>query len=212
MAKYRGPVCKLCRREGEKLFLKGERCFSSKCSFDRRDYPPGSHGKGAVFKRRRESDYNRQLRAKQKARRVYGIMEKQFRRYYEVSLSRRGLTGLNLLQILESRLDNVIYRLGYASSRAQARLLVTHGHFEVNGRRTDVPSMLMSNNDVVAVREGSRERTFFKNLNAEAEDKPVPDWLHRDLNSLSGAVVRLPERSEIDSNLNEQLIVEYYSR
>jgi len=212
MAKYRGPVCKLCRREGEKLFLKGERCFSSKCSFDRRDYPPGSHGKGAMFKRRRESDYNRQLRAKQKARRVYGIMEKQFRRNYEVSLRRRGLTGLNLLQILESRLDNVIYRLGYASSRAQARLLVTHGHFEVNGRRTDVPSMLMSNNDMVAVREGSRGRTFFKNLSAEAEDKPVPDWLHRDLNSLSGTVLRLPERSEIDSNLNEQLIVEYYSR
>ena len=212
MAKYRGPVCKLCRREGEKLFLKGERCFSSKCSFDRRDYPPGSHGKGAMFRRRRESDYNRQLRAKQKARRVYGIMEKQFRRYYEVSLSRRGLTGLNLLQILESRLDNVIYRLGYASSRAQSRLLVTHGHFEVNGRRTDVPSMLMSDNDVVSVREGSRGRTFFRNLSAETEDKPVPDWLSRDINSLSGTVLRLPERSEIDSNLNEQLIVEYYSR
>jgi len=212
MAKYRGPVCKLCRREGEKLFLKGERCFSSKCSFDRRDYPPGSHGKGAMFRRRRESDYNRQLRAKQKARRVYGMMEKQFRRYYEVSLSRRGLTGLNLLQILESRLDNVIYRLGFASSRAEARLLVTHGHFEVNGRRTDVPSMLMSDNDVVSVREGSRGRTFFKNLTAVAEDKSVPEWLHRDINSLSGTVVRLPERSEIDSNLNEQLIVEYYSR
>jgi small subunit ribosomal protein S4 len=212
MAKYRGPVCKLCRREGEKLFLKGERCFTPKCSFDRRSYPPGSHGKGAQFRRRRESDYNRQLRAKQKARRVYGILEKQFRRYYEVSLSRRGLTGLNLLQILESRLDNVIYRLGYADSRAEARLLVTHGHFEVNGRRTDVPSMLLSENDVVSVREGSRSRTFFKNLSAVAEDKTIPEWVSRDVNILSGTVLRLPERSEIDSNLNEQLIVEYYSR
>jgi len=212
MAKYRGPVCKLCRREGEKLFLKGERCFSTKCSFDKRDYPPGSHGKGAMFRRRRESDYNRQLRAKQKARRVYGILEKQFRRYYEVSLSRRGLTGLNLLQILESRLDNVIYRLGYADSRAQARLLVTHGHFEVNGRRTDIPSMLMTENDVVSVREGSRGRTFFKDLSAVAEEKTVPQWLDRNINSLAGTVLRLPERSEIDSNLNEQLIVEYYSR
>ena len=212
MAKYRGPVCKLCRREGEKLFLKGQRCFTPKCAFDRRSYPPGSHGKGAMYRRRRESDYNRQLRAKQKARRVYGIFERQFRRYYEVSLNRRGLTGLNLLQILESRLDNVIYRLGFADSRAQARLLVTHGHFEVNGRRTDVPSMLLSEGDVVSVREGSRKRTFFKNLDAIAEGKNVPEWLSRDINSLSGTVIRLSERSEIDSNLNEQLIVEYYSR
>jgi small subunit ribosomal protein S4 len=212
MSKYRGPVCKLCRREGEKLFLKGERCFSPKCSFERRGYAPGQHGKGAQFRRRRDSDYNRQLRAKQKARRSYGILERQFRRYYQVSLSRRGLTGLNLLQILESRLDNVIFRLGYADSRAQARLLVTHGHFTVNGRRTDVPSMLVSQGDVVAVREGSRGRTFFKDLSAVAEDRTVPPWLNRELKSLSGAVIRLPERSEIDSNLQEQLIVEYYSR
>ena len=212
MAKYRGPVCRLCRREGEKLFLKGERCFGSKCSFERRSYAPGMHGKGAQFRRRRDSDYNRQLRAKQKARRSYGILERQFRRYYQVSLSRRGLTGLNLLQILESRLDNVIFRLGYADSRAQARLLVTHGHFTVNGRRTDVPSMLVSQGDVVAVREGSRGRTFFKDLSAVAEDRTVPPWLNRELKSLSGAVIRLPERSEIDSNLQEQLIVEYYSR
>ena len=212
MAKYRGPVCKLCRREGEKLFLKGERCYSPKCSFDRRGYPPGQHGKGAQFRRRRASDYNRQLRAKQKARRVYGIMERQFRRYYAVSLSRRGLTGLNLLQILESRLDNVVFRLGYADSRAQARLLVTHGHFSVNGRRTDVPSMLVSEGDRVSVREGSRKRTYFKDLSAVAEDKNVPTWLSRDLKTLSGTVLRLPERSEIDSNLNERLIVEYYSR
>jgi len=212
MAKYRGPVCKLCRREAEKLFLKGERCFSPKCSFERRGYAPGQHGKGAQFRRRRESDYHRQLRAKQKARRIYGILERQFRRYYEVSLSRRGLTGLNLLQILESRLDNVIFRLGFADSRAEARLLVTHGHFSVNGRRTDVPSMLVSQGDTVSVREGSRRRTYFKDLGAVAEDKNVPAWLSRDLRMLSGTVLRMPERSEIDSNLQEQLIVEYYSR
>jgi small subunit ribosomal protein S4 len=194
------------------LFLKGERCFTPKCSFDRRGYPPGQHGKSAQFRRRRESDYQRQLRAKQKARRIYGILERQFRRYYEESLSRRGLTGLNLLQVLESRLDNVIFRLGFADSRSQARLLVTHGHFSVNGRRTDVPSMLMSQGDVVSVREGSRRRTYFKDLAAVVEDKNVPAWLSRDLKTLSGTVIRLPERGEIDSNLNEQMIVEYYSR
>jgi small subunit ribosomal protein S4 len=212
MAKYRGPVCKLCRREGEKLFLKGERCFTPKCAFERRGYAPGEHGKSSQFRRRRESDYNRQLRAKQKARRIYGIYERQFHRYYEVSLQRRGLTGLNLLQILESRLDNVIYRLGYADSRSQARLLVTHGHFSVNGRRTDVPSMLMSPGDVLEVREGSRKRTYFKNLPELAEDKNIPAWLSRNLQALSGTVIRLPERVEIDGNLSEQLIVEYYSR
>ena len=153
------------------------------------------------------------MRAKQKARRIYGILERQFRRYYEVSLQRRGLTGLNLLQILESRLDNVIYRLGYAESRSQARLLVTHGHFSVNGRRTDVPSMLVAADDVITVRQGSsRARPYFKDLAAVAETKTVPMWLERDLKGLSGKVLRLPERSEIDGNLNEQLIVEYYSR
>ncbi|MEJ2706435.1 MAG: 30S ribosomal protein S4 [Anaerolineales bacterium] len=212
MAKYRGPVCKLCRREGEKLFLKGERCFTPKCAFERRGYPPGEHGKSAQFRRRRESDFNRQLRAKQKARHIYGILERQFRRYYEVSLQRRGLTGLNLLQILEARLDNIVYRLGYADSRAQARLLVTHGHFSVNGRRTDVPSMLVEPGDEVAVRQESRSRTYFKNLSDVAEEKTVPDWLDRDLRNLSGKIIRLPERAEIDGNLNEQLIVEYYSR
>jgi small subunit ribosomal protein S4 len=212
MAKYRGPVCKLCRREGEKLFLKGERCFGSKCSFERRSYAPGMHGKGAQFRRRRDSDYNRQLRAKQKARRVYGVFERQFHRYYEVALSRRGLTGLNLLQILESRMDNVIFRLGYAENRAQARLLVTHGHFAVNGRRTDVPSALISQGDIISVREGSRRRGYFKDLLAVAEDRNVPAWLSRDLKELSGTMVRLPERAEIDANLSEQLIVEYYSR
>jgi len=212
MAKYRGPVCRLCRREGEKLFLKGERCFTPKCAFERRGYAPGQHGKSSQFRRRRDSDYNRQLRAKQKARRIYGILERQFRRYYEVSLQRRGLTGLNLLQILESRLDNIVYRLGYASSRGQARLLVTHGHFTVNGRRTDVPSMLVSADDVVAVREESLRRTYFKELGDLAEERNIPVWLDRDIKNLSGKVLRLPERSEIDGNLQEQLIVEYYSR
>jgi small subunit ribosomal protein S4 len=212
MAKYRGPVCRLCRREGEKLFLKGERCFTPKCSVERRSYAPGQHGKSSQFRRKRDSDYNRQLRAKQKARRVYGVLERQFRRYYEVSLQRRGLTGLNLLQILESRLDNVIYRLGYADSRPQARLLVTHGHFLVNGRRTDVPSMLLSPNDVISVREESRRRPYFQDLAAVADEKTVTTWLNRDIKSLSGSVLRLPERAEIDGNLSEQLIVEYYSR
>lgn len=212
MGRYRGPVCKLCRREGEKLFLKGARCYTAKCSFERRGYPPGEHGRTAQFRRRRESDFARQLRAKQKARRIYGVMERQFRRYYEESLQRRGLTGLNLLQILESRLDNVIYRMGYASSRTQARVLVTHGHFNVNGRRTDVPSMLLSPGDIVAVREGSRKRTYFKDLRSVAEDRTVPEWVNRDVEALTGDVLRLPERLEIDGNLNEQLIVEYYSR
>jgi small subunit ribosomal protein S4 len=212
MSKYRGPVCKLCRREGEKLFLKGARCFSPKCAFERRGYAPGQHGKASQFRGRRESDYNRQLRAKQKARRVYGILERQFRRYYEVSLSRRGVTGLNMLQILESRLDNVVFRLGYAESRAEARLLVTHGHFMVNGRRTDIPSMLLEVGDNLTIREGSRKRSYFKNLSDVAETRNAPAWLNRDLKSLSGSVLRLPERSEIDGNLNEQLIVEYYSR
>lgn len=212
MAKYRGPVCKLCRREGEKLFLKGARCFTPKCAFERRGYPPGQHGKSSQFRRRRESDFARQLRAKQKARRVYGVLEQQFRRYYEVSLQRRGLTGLNLLQILESRLDNIVYRLGYADSRSQARLLVTHGHFNVNGRRTDIPSMLVGPGDMVAVRDGSRRRKYFKELPDLAETRTVPGWMNRDLTSLAGSVIRLPERSEIDGNLSEQLIVEYYSR
>lgn len=215
MAKYTGPACKLCRREGEKLFLKGERCYTPKCAFERRSFAPGQHGRtsgrsGGVTGR--ESDYARQLRAKQRARRIYGVLERQFRRYYNQALKSRGVTGLVLLQILESRLDNVVYRLGFASSRAQARLLVTHGHFTVNGRRTDIPSMTLKVGDVIAVREGSRDTKYFKELPAYAEGRPVPAWLSRDLKNLSGSVLRLPERSEIDGNLNEQLIVEYYSR
>jgi len=212
MSRYTGPVCKLCRREGEKLFLKGQRCFTPKCAFERRGYPPGEHGREAQFRRRRVSDYSRQLREKQKTRRVYGVTERQFRRYYRHALQTRGLTGSNLLMILEQRLDNVVYRLGFADSRSQARLLVTHGHFNVNGRRTDVPSMLVKPGDMLEVREGSRKRTYFKELGDLAEAKSPPAWLERDLGALSGKMVKLPERQDIDANLNEQLIVEYYSR
>jgi small subunit ribosomal protein S4 len=216
MAKTLSPVCKLCRREGEKLYLKGERCFSPKCSFEKRSFAPGQHGKtagrGRGPSRTGESDFARQLRAKQKARRVYGVLERQFRRYYETALGRRGLTGLNLLQILESRLDNVVFRLGFASSRAQARTLVTHGHFTVNGRRTDVPSMLLRQGDQIAVRQGSGALTYFKELPALAEKRNTPAWLNRDTGQMSGAVSRLPDRPEIEGTLNEQLIVEYYSR
>ena len=216
MSKNLNPVCKLCRREGEKLYLKGERCFTPKCAFERRSFAPGQHGRtgsrGGGNRTGRESDYLRQLRAKQRARRVYGVLERQFRRYYEVANQRRGLTGLNLLQILESRLDNVVYRLGFASSRAQARLLVTHGHFTVNGRRTDVPSMLLRDGDQVAVRDGSRGLEYFKVLSDLADARTSPSWLNRDTKQLSGAIQRLPERAEIDGSLNEQLIVEYYSR
>ena len=212
MARYTGPVCKLCRREGEKLFLKGERCYSPKCAIEKRAYPPGIHGRMAQWKRSRTSDYGAQLRAKQKARRVYGVLERQFRRYYRQAIKSRGLTGLTLLQILESRLDNVIYRMGYASSRAQARQLVTHGHFMVNGRRTDVPSMQIKPGDVIEVREGSRSKTLIKDLMAMAEERNAPDWITRNLKGMSGSILRLPERAEIDANLNEQLIVEFYSR
>ncbi|MDZ4159030.1 MAG: 30S ribosomal protein S4 [Anaerolineaceae bacterium] len=212
MARYIGPVCKLCRREGEKLFLKGERCFSSKCSIERRAYPPGEHGKMKQTRGDRVSDYARQLRAKQKARRIYHTLERQFRRYFSLALRKRGLTGLNLLQTLELRLDNIVNRMGLAENRSQARQLVSHGHFLVNGRRTDVPSMLLKPGDEITVRASSRETTFFKELPDLAEKRNCALWLDRNLKTLSGRVLRLPERSEIDGNLNEQLIVEYYSR
>jgi small subunit ribosomal protein S4 len=213
MAKYIGPVCKLCRREGEKLFLKGERCYTPKCAFEKRSFPPGQHGRtGQRGGSDRASDYNRQLRAKQKARRVYGIFERQFRRYFHLAQRARGLTGLNLLQLLELRLDNVVYRLGYAVSRSQARLLVSHGHFTINNRRADIPSMLLNPGDTVAVSEGSRATTYFKELRDLAEPRAVVPWLERDLKELAAHVVRIPDRAEIDGNLTEQLIVEYYSR
>jgi small subunit ribosomal protein S4 len=213
MAKYLGPVCKLCRRESEKLFLKGERCYSPKCAFERRGFEPGQHGRtGQGRSSDRESDYARQLRAKQKTRRVYGILERQFRRYFAIAQRRHGLTGLNLLQTLELRLDNLVFRLGFAVNRAQARLLVTHGHFVVNGVRSDIPSMLLKPGDQLVVREGSLQTEYFKGLKEIAEPRLVPTWMERDLKGLSGRVLRLPERSEIDGNLTEQLIVEYYSR
>ncbi|MEN4041254.1 MAG: 30S ribosomal protein S4 [Anaerolineaceae bacterium] len=212
MARYIGPVCKLCRREGEKLFLKGERCFSPKCTFEKRAYAPGEHGRSGQARGDRESDYARQLRAKQKARRVYGILERQFRRYFNVALKKRGMTGLNLLQTLEMRLDNVIFRMGFAENRTQARQLVSHDHFLVNNTRTDVPSMLLKPGDVVSVRESSRSAEFFKTLPDFAEKRLAAQWVDRNVRTLSGKILRLPERAEIDGNLNEQLIVEHYSR
>jgi small subunit ribosomal protein S4 len=212
MARYTGPVCKLCRREGAKLFLKGSRCFSPKCAFERRAYPPGQHGRGATFRRRRASDYARQLREKQKARRIYGVLERQFRRYYREAQRRPGMTGENLLVILESRMDNVVYRMGFADSRAQARQLVQHGHFDLNGRRTDIPSALLKPGDIVSVRQNSRRRKYFKGLSAVLEQREVPAWLTIDPSQLAGRVVALPTREAIDQPLSEQLIVEYYSR
>lgn len=211
MARYTDSVCKLCRREGEKLFLKGDRCFSPKCSFERRSYPPGLHGRQAQF-RRKESDYRMQLRAKQKARRLYGVFERQFRRYFRQAQHQKGLTGQNLLTILESRLDNVIYRLGLASSRAQARQLISHGHFDVNGRKTNVPSFLVSPGDSIVVRDNSKQSAYFKELAKILDEGRVPDWLELNVKELAGRVVGTPTREHIDATLDEQLIVEFYSR
>ena len=211
MARYSGPVCKLCRREGEKLFLKGERCFSPKCAFERRAYAPGAHGRQAQY-RRKVSDFALQLRAKQKARRVYGVYERQFRRYFREAQRQKGLTGLNLLILLESRLDNVVYRLGFASSRAQARQLVQHGHIDVNGRKTNIPSYLVKPGDIIAVRDISRGNSYFKELSQVLDEGQVPAWLSLDSSNLTGKVVDVPAREDVDITLNEQLIVEYYSR
>ncbi|HEY0602777.1 MAG TPA: 30S ribosomal protein S4 [Herpetosiphonaceae bacterium] len=212
MARYRGPVCKLCRREGVKLMLKGERCLSPKCAIERRNTPPGQHG--SSFRRRQLSDYGVRQREKQKVRRIYGVLEKQFRRYYGIAARTRGQTGGTLLQLMERRLDNVVYRLGFADSRKQARQLVRHGHFNVNGRKTNVPSFVVSAGDEVAVRENRRSRTYFKDLDASGilRKKAVPEWLSLDPAALGGRVLRLPERAELDLSINEQLIVEFYSR
>ena len=213
MARYSGPVCKLCRREGEKLFLKGSRCLSPKCSFERRSYPPGQHGRDAQFRRGRASNYNLQLREKQKVRRIYGVLERQFRRYFGQAQKRSGLTGSNLLSILESRLDNVVYRLGLAESRAHARQLVIHGHFTVDGRRTNIASYIVDPGQVVSVREESRKRPYFRDLRQSLDGRaPSPEWLDLDATQLTGKVLRNPERGDIDMTINEQLIVEYYSR
>ena len=212
MARYIEPVCKLCRREGEKLFLKGERCFTPKCAFERRSYAPGQHGQSRQGRGRRDSDYSRQLRAKQKARRIYGVLEKQFRRYFHMATKTRGITGLILLQTLEARLDNVVYRMGYAANRTQARQMVCHGHFTVNDRRTNIPSMVLKAGDVLQVRERSKKNGLFNEMSEQAEKNNCALWLERDAKTLSGRVLRMPERGEIDGNLDEQLIVEYYSR
>ncbi|MFN2186680.1 MAG: 30S ribosomal protein S4 [Anaerolineae bacterium] len=211
MARYNDAVCKLCRREGEKLFLKGERCMSPKCAIERRPYAPGAHGRRSQF-RRKESNYALQLRAKQKARRVYGVFERQFRRYFREAERLRGLTGTNLLVILESRLDNVVYRLGFALSRPQARQVVRHGHIEVNGSKVDIPSYLVKPGDVVAIRPGSRKAGMIQDNAVDLEHRAVPDWLSRDERSLSGRVLSMPRREDIDVAIDEQLIVEYYSR
>ena len=213
MARMIGPVCKLCRREGEKLFLKGNRCVSPKCAIEKRAYAPGQHGQSGQFKRSRSSDFSVQLREKQKARRIYGVLEKQFRRYFTLAQRSKGLTGATLLMILESRLDNVVYRLGLAESRAQARQLVQHGHFDVNGTRTDTPAKLLKAGDVVSLHPSSRGTAYFKTLSKDMENRPAsPQWLSVDPAGLSGRVLHLPSREELDLSLNEQLIVEYYSR
>jgi small subunit ribosomal protein S4 len=211
MARNTDPVCRLCRREGEKLFLKGERCYSAKCAVERRAYPPGLHGRQAQFQKK-VSDYGLQLRAKQKARRVYGVHERQFRRYFAEAERRRGLTGTNLLALLESRLDNVVYRLGFAASRPQARQVVRHGHIEVNGKRVNVPSYLAELGDVIGIRFASRQSPMFKEVAQDLEHRAVPEWLSRDDELMTGRVLSLPTRGDLDVTLSEQLIVEYYSR
>jgi small subunit ribosomal protein S4 len=212
MARTIGPVCKLCRREGEKLFLKGARCLSPKCAIERRGYAPGQHGKTSQFKRGRSTDYLNQLREKQKARRIYGVLEAQFRRYYEIAQRSKGVTGALLLSLLESRLDNVVFRLGLATSRAQARQLVAHGHIDVNGRRTKSPSYLSKAGDVITIHPASQTSPYFKNVQKEVAEYVPPKWLSLDPSQMSGKVHSRPNREEIDLSLNEQLIVEYYSR
>ena len=206
MARYTGPVCRLCRREGMKLFLKGERCLTEKCAIERRAYPPGEHGRG----RTKQSEYLLQLREKQKARRYYGILERQFRSYYEKASQRSGITGENLLRMLELRLDNVVYRLGFAASRSQARQLVRHGHFEVNGKRVNIPSFQVGEDDVIALREAAAAKATV--TDATDLTASVSPWLQADHDNLTGKVLRLPDRVDIDTPVQEQLIVELYSK
>jgi small subunit ribosomal protein S4 len=207
MARYTGPVCRLCRREGTKLFLKGEKCYTDKCPVARRPSAPGQHGQG----RRKLSEYGVQLREKQKARRWYGVLEGQFARYLEKAERKKGVTGTTLLQTLERRLDNVVYRLGLALSRAEARQLVRHGHFMVNGRKVDIPSYQVKPGDVIQVREASRNKAHFKEIR-ETQGRGVPEWLEVDREQLKGTVLRLPTREEIDVPVQEHLVVELYSR
>ena len=208
MARYTGSVCRLCRREGLKLFLKGSRCYTKKCSFERRPSPPGQH----AVRRRKVGEYGLQLREKQKVRRVYGILERQFRNYYRVASTHSGVTGEALLRTLELRLDNVVYRMGFASSRAQARQLVGHGHFAVNGRPTNIPSFQLKPGDKIEVREGRRAREPFKLAKETLKNHQAPEWLSIDAATLSGTVADFPRRDQMPLDLNEQLVVEYYSR
>ena len=208
MARYTDEQCRICRREGQKLFLKGSRCYSDKCSISRRNYAPGQHGQ----KRAKLSEYGTQLREKQKTKSYYGVGEKQFRGYFEMASNKKGVTGENLLQILESRLDNVVYRLGFGASRAQARQLVNHGQFAVNGQRVDIPSYLVKAGDVITVRENKKENGAIK-ANIEANSaRPVPAWLELNNETLSGKVIRLASREDVDIPVEEHLIVELYSK
>ncbi len=208
MAKYTESVCRLCRREGQKLYLKGDRCFTPKCGVERRAYAPGQHGQG----RKKFSEYGLQLREKQKTRRIYGILENQFRRYFEKAERQPGVTGENLLRLLERRLDNVIYRIGLGSSRAEARQLVLHGHFLVNGRKVNIPSYLIRVGDVITVRDKSKESPKIKELLERAGDRTPPAWLEFEAEQARARVVDLPARDQIDATVQEHLIVELYSR
>ena len=208
MARYTGAVCRLCRREGKKLFLKGERCYSEKCSVGIRAYAPGQHGQG----RKKSSEYGLQLRAKQTARRFYGVQENQFHHYFEIAERKQGITGDNLLRILESRLDNVVYRVGFASSRAEARQLVGHGHFEVNGSRVDIASYLLKAGDVITVCEKSRGSEKIKAVIEANSARPVPQWIDVNRDAFTAKVINLPNRDQIDAPVEEQLIVEFYSK
>ena len=209
MARYRGPVCRLCRREGEKLFLKGERCQTEKCAIERRAYAPGQHGRD---RRLRITPYGLQLREKQKARRIYGIMERQFRNYFHTAARMPGVTGENLLRILESRLDNLVYRMGFAPSRKSARQLVLHGHFAVNGRKVSVPSFQVRPGDVVSVREDSRNLPLIQGTIESRGGRDLPDWLESNTRTLKGRFLRLPSRDAIPTTIQENMIVELYSK
>ena len=208
MARYRGPVCRICRREGDKLYLKGDRCYTDKCGFLRHQAPPGEHGQS----RGKISEYGLQLREKQKARRIYGILEKQFRRYFVEADRRKGVTGEILLQILESRLDNTVFRMGLARSRKEARQLVRHGHFAVNGRKVDIPSYQTKPGDEIVVREKSKGKEVFKEIKETVDQQGVVDWLDVDREELKGTVTRVPTREEIDVPVSEHFIVELYSK
>ncbi len=209
MARYTGPVCRLCRREGMKLFLKGERCYTGKCAIDRRAYAPGQHGQARAKK---PTEYGLQLREKQKARRMYGVMEKQFRNYFDTAARKKGMAGENLLVLLERRLDNVIFHLGFASSRPEARQLVNHGHFTINGKKVDIASYSVRVGETIAIKEGSKSSPRMKQLLENLGSRTVPGWLSLDANTAAGTVVALPTREDIQIPIQEHLIVEKYSR